>query len=216
MLWRAVTVSFARLCRNLRWMDPSSSSTTRGYAKSGCVSRSGPRSSATTRRPASVSSFAMMAPVHPIPTMTASTRGFTIAMESASFPGQIDGRQRIRSIAYFHPVGIVGAGTGEPDHLPRQHVLVAAILRIAKISHARFREQLIEELLGGDLLERELPCFGRLQQRILLNRFQFGERLAAVVPPAMRIHRPDSGAQDVLHRKPPLITELRRRLDEGC
>src|SRR3984957_2115226 len=163
MLWRAVTVSFARLCRNLRWMDPSSSSTTRGYAKSGCVSRSGPRSSATTRRPASVSSFAMMAPVQPMPTMTASTAGLTIAMSSTAFAGQVDRRQRVGAVADLDPIGVIRAGAGVADHFPRGHVLVAAMLGVAEVPHTRFGKQLVEELLGRDILQLQLACFGRPQ-----------------------------------------------------
>src|ERR1700685_3339490 len=128
-------------------MDPSSSSATRGYAKSGCVSRSGPRSSATTRRPASVSSFAMMAPVQPMPTMTASTFGLTIAICSTSLAGLVHRRQRVGSVPDPDPIGVIRARAGVPDHFPRKHVLVVALPGVAEVPHARFGKQLIEELL---------------------------------------------------------------------
>ncbi len=43
------------------------------------------------RRPASVSSFAMIAPVQPIPTMTASTFGLTMAMDQPRLPARSTG-----------------------------------------------------------------------------------------------------------------------------
>src|SRR3984957_11633599 len=214
MLWRAVTVSFARLCKNLRWMDPSSSSTTRGYAKSGCVSRSGPRSSATTRRPASVSSFAMIAPVHPIPTMTASTAGLTMAIASAPLSGQIDRRQRVRMVANFDPIGVIGAHAGIDDHFPCCHVLVAAVLGVAEIAHSGFIQQLSEEFLGGDIFQFQVACLRRLQQCLLVGMPDLRECLAAEMLLAVCVDAFDSHPQHIPHRQAALVPELGCRFDE--
>src|SRR6202041_2002634 len=214
MLWRAVTVSFARLCKNLRWMDPSSSSTTRGYAKSGCVSRSGPRSSATTRRPESVSSFAMMAPVHPMPTITASTFGLTMAIASAPLSGQIDRRQRVGLVANLDPVGVIGPHAGIADHFPGGHVFVAAVPGVAEVPHARFAQELIEELPGGNVFQRKPAGLGRLQQRLLVGMPELCEALAAEMFLTVRVDTLDAHAQNIAQRQPALITELRSRFDE--
>src|ERR1700742_4910999 len=136
--------------------------------KSLAVSRHGPRSMATTSKPASVSSCARIEPVHPRPIMTASLRGSLRAMlrlfkntgravppvvnKSSLCPVRMivdaDGRQRDPLVMAIDPVAIIVMRPRKADHLPGGHVFVTAIDRIGKKTALRVLEDLAEELLA--------------------------------------------------------------------
>src|SRR5947209_1790893 len=88
---------------------------------------------ATTSSPAAVSCSAMIEPVQPRPMTTALVAGSLRAMSRSAFrgpfrpAGNADRRQRVVLVVVADVVAIVVARAGEADHLPRRHVLVAAI-----------------------------------------------------------------------------------------
>src|SRR5215831_18527659 len=142
-----------------------------GMAKSSLGLMSGPRSSPTTCRPALVSSRAMMLPVQPMPTMTASTSFKRVAMAPSS--------RKVRDRLRRHGVTLVavlldqvGVGRGQArkaDHLPRHLVAVAAVDRIG------------EEALHGELEERIEKLLAVEVDQVGLAPFQQLEHLAALV-----------------------------------
>src|SRR5262249_61050628 len=96
--------------------------------------RSGPRARPTTFKPALVSSRAAIAPVHPMPTMTAST-SFRRVVTSAS-SREIRDRFRRRDVALVEIsvdlVGIGGRQARKAEHLPGHLVAVAAVHRVGE------------------------------------------------------------------------------------
>src|SRR5206468_5634961 len=112
--------------------------------------RSAPRSRPTTSSPALVSSRARIAPVQPMPTMTASASFNRVAIATAS--GKICDRLRLRDVTLVAVgidfVGINGGKTGETDHLPCNLVAIAAIDRIGEEALHGDGEELIEERTG--------------------------------------------------------------------
>src|ERR1700693_94954 len=102
------------------------------------VSRHGPRSSASTLRPASHSSWPMMAPVHPKPTSTASTGLRVIAMGLSLRPAGTSfeadrGVRHALSVA-GHPFLVIVVGARETNHLPPTPVFVAAVDRVGEVA----------------------------------------------------------------------------------
>src|ERR1051325_11731507 len=95
--WRKVSVSRAGFCISALRTAYLSSSRINGMAKSGLVERMPTRSSAPTRIPASLSSFARMTPVHPRPTMATSTSGKRVGIYSNPFNvlGQVENALRL-------------------------------------------------------------------------------------------------------------------------
>src|SRR4029450_804013 len=122
-LWRNVSVSRAGFCINALRTAYFNSSRISGIAKSGLVERMPPRSSATTRIPASLSSFARMPPVHPRPTMTTSTSRKRVGMWES---GKIDDALRLDVVLLvairLDVFRVDGDDAGEPNHLPRHLV----------------------------------------------------------------------------------------------
>src|SRR5665213_4375443 len=126
---------------------------------------------AMTSRPSSVSSFAMIEPVQPSPMITTSFLGsFRDIAASLCFlrPGRAAGdghrRQRIALVVPFDPVEIVVAGARIPDHLPRDHVAVAAIERIGEEAGLDILEDLFEERLAVGRIELDRTAFDALEQ----------------------------------------------------
>src|SRR5262245_16964241 len=121
-----------------------------GIAKCSRGVTSSPRSSPTTCRPALVSSRAMMLPVQPMPTMTASTSFNRVAMAASS--RKVRNRLRrllVRLVAVLRDhVAIGRRQAGEADHLPRHLVAIAAIDRIGEEPLHVEGEQPLEELLA--------------------------------------------------------------------
>src|SRR5580692_1138763 len=113
-----------------------SSSCANPVAKSVGVSRHGPRSSATTFKPASQSCCPMMAPVQPKPTNTASTGLRVVAILSlpARAALESDRGERYRLAVASYPILVVVVSPWKADHFPRAHVLVAAIDGIGKVA----------------------------------------------------------------------------------
>src|SRR5262249_54959304 len=96
--------------------------------------RSGPRSSPTTLSPALVSSRAAIAPVQPIPTMTASTSFKRVTMLLPS--RKVRDRLGWSDVAFVDIgvdlVGVGGRQAWEPEHCPRDLIAVAAIHRVGE------------------------------------------------------------------------------------
>src|SRR5262249_59791793 len=82
-----------------------------GTAKSFCVERGAPRSSATILSPVGASSLARMPPVQPMPTMTISTGGSFVAMarSPSGHIGDADGIGGVASAVavLLHVFGVV-------------------------------------------------------------------------------------------------------------
>src|SRR6185437_3764142 len=159
------------------------------------ASRHGPRSMAMTCSPASASSLATIEPVQPSPTITTSLAGrrSVIASRSALLHGPLrpagdaDRWQGVTLVVAAHPVAIVVARTGKSDHLPRAHVAVAAVDRICKEALLDVLDQLLEESLAIDALERERSRFQPTENAVLLLRRQFGKRSAAFAHAAVAV-----------------------------
>src|SRR5207245_11293398 len=93
------------------------------------------RSNPSTVCPSCVSSRAMLLPVQPMPTMTASTSFNRVAIASPS-SREIRDRLRFHDVAlvaiFLDQVGIDRRQAGEADHLPRHFVAIAAVDRISE------------------------------------------------------------------------------------
>src|SRR5271154_2816859 len=91
-----------------------------------------PRSSATTVRPPSVSSFARMPPVQPRPTMTTSTSlSFVVMTAFLAHVRDADGFVRERLAAILRDmIAMHGDDAGKADDRPSGLVAVAAVDRI--------------------------------------------------------------------------------------
>src|SRR5438105_2272763 len=90
--------------------------------------RSGPRSNPTTFSPALVSSRAMIAPVQPMPTITASTSFKRVVIAASRKIGDRLRRGRVTLAPVFiDQVRIGGRQAGEAEHLPGDLVAIAAI-----------------------------------------------------------------------------------------
>ena len=58
-------------------------------------------------------------------------------------------------------ITIIIASAGEPDHLPRSHVLIAAVERICKIAFLGIEKELFEECFCVNLIELYLALLVR-------------------------------------------------------
>src|SRR3569623_1508438 len=137
--------------------------------KSVAVSRHGPRSMATTSRPASVSSWARMAPVQPKPTITTSLRGSLRAIvlpfvRPFRAAGDRHRAVRIRLIVLADVVAVVVTRARKTDHIPRHHVAIAAIDRIGEEALHGVLQHEIEEHLAVDLAELDLAGLEILEE----------------------------------------------------
>src|SRR5471032_2388550 len=144
--------------------------------KSVAVSRHGPRSMATTFRPASVSCWARIEPVQPRPMITASRLGSSLAISRLPIDG--NGTFGIRLVVLVDMVAIVVARAGKADHLPARHALVAAIERIGEETFHGVLEHQFEKLLGaeaGPQLQSDLAAVQPRQHRVLLIQAQASE-----------------------------------------
>src|SRR5207302_3065473 len=200
-------------------------------AKSGSVSRQGPRSRPTTFRPDSASSFAMMVPVRPAPTIATSTGLSLVAMAA---PPVVTAQQdvlrvpvlvhlgdavddildRYRHCVVRHAVlldmhGVDGGDAREADQLPAGLVAVAAIDRIGEEALQRVREQHVEEELRAHALQFDLAAIQAAQHFILLRCRERAEAVAVLFR-AMGVHLPDADAVYLLRRERRLIALLRR------
>src|SRR5215472_3222729 len=128
-LLRMVSVSRAVFCMRSWRTTKRNSSRTIGTAKSFSGLRITPRSSATTRSPASVNSFARMPPVQPSPTMTASTSFNFVAILPPQLMSAMLGREELVAI-FLDVLAMHRDHPGETDQPPARLVAVAAVDRI--------------------------------------------------------------------------------------
>src|SRR5690348_6173346 len=100
------------------------------------VARKPPRSSATTCRPTSVSSFARIDAVQPKPTSTTSLGGSLLAMSRLPDAGVAPGDAHIRHVELLAELvdlcHVVVARPRKTDELPADEVLVPAVDRIGE------------------------------------------------------------------------------------
>src|SRR5712672_3179916 len=113
-----------------------------------------------TSRPSSVSSWAMIDPVQPRPTMTTSFLGSLRVMGlSTTFRRPVrsardaDGWKRKALVVTVDPVEIVVARPGIPDHPPPDHLAIAAIDRVGKEALLNVRDHLQEERVAVGTFE---------------------------------------------------------------
>src|SRR5215469_2148806 len=140
-----------------------------------------PRSSATTLRPDSASSFARMPPVQPSPTMTTSTSLSLVAMVRSS--AQVCDADRVVGksfVAIFRDVLAVDRDrAGKSEHAPARLVAVAAVDRVGE--HA-FHHGLVDRAPEGArrraVLERDLAARQSEQHLLALCLVELVERLA--------------------------------------
>src|SRR5665213_276169 len=176
-----------------------------------------PRSSATTFRPASVSSLARMPPVQPSPTMTTSTSFSFVTMACPS--AQIGDAERLvrKRLAAIGPdmIAMHRDGAGKADDRPTGLVAVAAIDRVGidAFDHGLVqrgpehphRQPAVEPDLAG----------GQAHQHFLaLRRLDAVERLIIGLA-AMRVGGLDAGAIELCRCQRQLIALARRALFPG-
>src|SRR5690348_6358616 len=144
------------------------------------VSRNPPRSSASTCRPASVSSFARMLAVHPNPTSTTSTEGRRVAMSRLLRRGVAARDAHERHVVFPAVLADLGhvvvARSRKPDELPADEVAVAAVDGIGEEALDGVHDEDLEELLAevpGDL---RLALLERVQEVVLAPCVELCER----------------------------------------
>src|SRR5215831_13386964 len=108
--------------------------------------------------------------------------------------GQADRWQRKALIVTVDPVEIVVSRTWEADHLPRDHIAVAAVNRIGEETRLDVLEHRVEEALPVGALELDLSAFEAVQNFILVRVGELGECFGAVVCAAVAIERRKPGA----------------------
>src|SRR5438067_2414586 len=213
--WRKVSVSSAGSKISSSRCEYFNSSRMCGSAKFSRGVRSSPRSSPTTVIPALVSSRAMMLPVQPMPTMTASTSFKRVAMAVSS--RKIGDRLRLGDVALaailLDRIGVGCRQAREAHHLPGNLVAVAAIDRIGKEAFHGDGEQRLEELLAVEIGELGLSAFQRLQRLLALCRVEPIEILAISLA-RPRTGGGDAGGEKLARRQRELIALLRLAFEE--
>src|SRR3984893_10684409 len=110
----------------------------------------------------------MMAPVQPMPTMTASTSFNRVTMP-ASPSGKVRDRPRRRDVALVaigvDLVGIDRRQAGKTEHLPGDLVAVPAIHRIGEEAFHHDGEHPVEKTGGREMLELGLALLHLFQGR---------------------------------------------------
>src|SRR5262245_33290034 len=141
---------------------------------------------AMTSSPSSVSSCAMIEPVQPSPTITTSFFGRMRAMRVSPFRRPVraahhaHGRQRIALVVAVDPVQIVVTGAGKPDHLPRNHVAVAAVDRVGEEAGFDVDDDPLEKRSAVDAIELDLFAFKAFEHLVLDVVAQIREGLAVL------------------------------------
>ena len=83
-------------------------------------------------------------------------------------PDDADGRMRIAFVVTADPVAIVVADAGKADHLPADHVAIAAMDGIGEEAFRHVLQQRAEKALRVDAVEFDLAGFDLLQRVVLL------------------------------------------------
>src|ERR1700722_19810412 len=141
-------------------------------AKSVGVSGQGPRSNATTFKPASHSCCPMMAPVQPKPTNTASTGLRVVAISSLPSGAALESyRWKRHTLAVAsYPILVVIVSPWKADHLPCAHILVAAIDGIGEIAFLGILQKHGEERFSVDsTVELHIAALQPFQQFVLIG-----------------------------------------------
>src|SRR5262249_54881039 len=150
-----------------------------------------------------------MAPVQPMPTMTASTSFNRVAIAPSS--REVRDRLRIRDI-FLVAVGvdlvrIDRRQAGEAEHLPPRLVAVAAIDRVAEEALHGDVEERVEEAGGADAVELGLAVLDGLER---LGALGAGEAIEIL---AIGLARPvvgggDAGGEELSRRERKLVALL--------
>src|SRR5882757_4695264 len=177
-----------------------------------------PRSSATTFRPASVSSLARMPPVQPSPTMTTSTSlSFMVMARPSTHVRDADrlGRERLASI-FLHMVAMHRNDAGKTDDRPSCLVAIAAVDRVGidafdhglikRRPESPHRQPVVESDFSG----------GQTDQYLLALRDFDPVKRFAVRLAAMRVGRLDAGTIELRGRQRQLKTLARGALLPGA
>src|SRR5690348_7018430 len=148
-----------------------------------------------------------MAPVQPRPITTTSFAGSLCAIRLLQFAhssdvsaqraslrpvrmaGDADRRQCHALVVTLDPLAIIVVRAGKADHLPADHVLVAAIDRIGEESVLGVLEQRLEEVVAIRALELERLVFQSLDDLVLVVVGELGKRLAAELLAASPVER---------------------------
>jgi len=81
---------------------------------------------------------------------------------------------------WIDPVQIVVAGTGEADHLPANHVAVAAVDRVGEEAHVNVADDLLEKRFSVHPFELDLFVFEPFEQLVFSVIVQIRESLAVL------------------------------------
>src|SRR5262245_38695337 len=215
--WRNVSVSSAGSWMSSRRLKYFSSSRTCGRAKFSRGVRSDPRSSPTTVRPALVSSRAMMLPVQPMPTMTASTSFNRVAMSAPS--RKVGDRLRLGDVALaailLDQVRVGCRQAGETQHLPGHLVAIAAVDRVGEKALHGDGEQRLEKLLAVEVGKFRLALFQGFERLLALLGGEAIEILAVLFA-RPGIGRRDAGGEKFAGRERELVAVFRLGFAEGA
>src|ERR1700761_1185830 len=94
--------------------------------------------------------------------------------------GDADRRQWDALVMLVDPVAIIVMRAGKADHLPRHHILVAAIDRIGEEPRLRVGEDQLEEILTIGAIELERAVFQAFDDLVLLIAAKLGKGLVLV------------------------------------
>ena len=96
--------------------------------------------------------------------------------------GDADRRQRNALVMLVDPVAIIVMRAGKADHLPRRHVLVAAIDRIGEKAGLRVLEDQLEEILAVGAVELERAVLETFDDLVFLIVGKLGKDLLPYLP----------------------------------
>src|SRR5215813_11944326 len=171
-----------------------------------------PRSSATTLRPASASSFDRMPPVQPRPTMTTSTSFSFVAMvpSRSTDVRDPDGIVGERLVAILLDMLAVNRDRArEAEHLPARLVAIAAVDRVGEHAlHHGLVDRVPEGARRQAVIEGEFAGRERDEDRLALRLVEPVEGLGVSLD-AMRVGRRDAGAVELRGRERQLIALVR-------
>lgn len=92
-----------------------------------------------------------------------------------STPGDADWGMGITLVVTANPIAVVVADAGKPDHLPSDHLTIAAVDGIGEEALRHILQQDIEETLRIDAVEPDFTRLDPLQRVVLLSGRQLFE-----------------------------------------